>query len=202
MIVSWVAPAFTGKLTRKHPIIFSHLLERVTELSIVLFGETIVGIAGYFTRQTFSVVSVLIFLIVASLFFAYIAVFDHLVDDKKAGETGNLLIYLHYPIIFGVSMVTVALRDITAPTVHHAFAMTFLYAGIGLMYLGLWLARYYQQARYQTHQTSYVVIAGLLVVAYGMTLVLVQPLATVVVTAFVSLAAAALLARQIDPAGH
>lgn len=202
VLVSWVAPAFTGKLTSTHPIIFSHLLERVTELSIVLFGETIVGIAGYFTRQTFSVVSVLIFLIVASLFFAYIAVFDHLVDEKKAGETGNLLIYLHYPIIFGISMVTVALRDITAPAVNRGFAITFLYAGIGLMYLGLWLARHYQQARYQTNQISYAVIAGLLVVAYSLTLLLAQPLATVVVTVVATLAAAALLVRQIDPAGH
>ena len=45
IIISWIAPGFTGKYTKHHPIIFSHLLERLTALIIVMFGETIVGIA-------------------------------------------------------------------------------------------------------------------------------------------------------------
>lgn len=47
IIISWIAPGFTGKYTKHHPIIFSHLLERLTALIIVMFGETIVGIAGF-----------------------------------------------------------------------------------------------------------------------------------------------------------
>ena len=54
IVVSWIAPAFTGKYTRHHPIIFSHILERLTALIIVMFGETIVGIADYVTRETLS----------------------------------------------------------------------------------------------------------------------------------------------------
>ncbi|WP_263848877.1 low temperature requirement protein A [Lacticaseibacillus thailandensis] len=69
VVASWIAPAFTGRYTHQHPIIFGHLLERLTELSIVMFGETIVGIAGFFTQQRFSITSIIIFVIVASLFF-------------------------------------------------------------------------------------------------------------------------------------
>ena len=39
IVVSWIAPAFTGKYTRHHPIIFSHILELLTALIIVMFGK-------------------------------------------------------------------------------------------------------------------------------------------------------------------
>ncbi|WP_125707449.1 low temperature requirement protein A [Lacticaseibacillus porcinae] len=195
--ISWIAPAFTGKLTRQHPIIFSHLLERLTELSIVMFGETIVGIAGYFTKTTFSLVSVMIFAIVASLFFTYITVFDHLVNENREGESGNLLIYLHYPIIFGISMITVSLRFITERAANGVFAISFLYGGIALLYLGLWLARGYQHDQYQLGNTRYWVIAGILPVAYVAALVLSSALGTIVVTLVATLCCCALLVGKI-----
>lgn len=164
--ISWIAPSLTGKYTRQHPVIFSHLLERLTELTIVVFGETIVGIAGYFTKASFSITSVFIFLIVASLFFAYITEFDHLIDEKRQGETGNLLIYLHYPIIFGISMMTVALRFVAEPDVNHLFAVSFLYTGFALMYFGLWVARTYNQPRYRQRDHLFVLISGIIAVAY------------------------------------
>lgn len=39
IVVSRIAPAFTGKYTRHHLIIFSHILERLTALIIVMFGK-------------------------------------------------------------------------------------------------------------------------------------------------------------------
>ncbi|WP_230470411.1 low temperature requirement protein A [Lactobacillus acidophilus] len=62
-------PSFTSKYTKKHPIIFSHLLERLTLLIIITFGETIIGIADCFKPNEFSIDSILIFVIVACLFF-------------------------------------------------------------------------------------------------------------------------------------
>lgn len=148
IIFSWLAPSFTSRYTRHHPVIFSHLLERLTELSIILFGETIVGIANYFTRQAFSPQSVLIFITVAALFFTYITQFDHLIDEDRTSETGNLLIYLHYPVIFGISMLTVALKFIAEPEANRVFAVTFLYLGILLLYVGIWLGHYYNRAQF------------------------------------------------------
>lgn len=91
IIISWIAPGFTGKYTKHHPIIFSHLLERLTALIIVMFGETIVGIADYFTATSFSIQSILILTTVAALFFTYIVEFDHLINEHQRHETGNLM---------------------------------------------------------------------------------------------------------------
>ncbi|ANZ63563.1 low temperature requirement protein A [Secundilactobacillus paracollinoides] len=151
ILISWTAPAFTGRQTKQHPIIFSHLLERLTLLTIITFGETIVSIATFFTRDALSWTSVLIFIIVASLFFIYIVQFDHLIASSRSGETGNLLIYLHYPIIFGLSLVTVSLHFIADAEANLNFAVTALYAGIGLLLFGVWSAKRYNQHRFRIH---------------------------------------------------
>lgn len=109
----------------------------------MMFGETIVGIAGYFTRDHFSLASLLIFASVVGLFFTYILEFDHLIDENQTKQTGNLMIYLHYFILFGISLFTVALEFISEPAVHPAFTATCLFSGIGLFYIGLWLANHY-----------------------------------------------------------
>lgn len=150
ILFGWIAPAFTGKYTKQHPIIFPHLLERLTNLVIVMFGETIIGIAGYFTQKTFSFWSILIFVIVVALFFTYIVEFDHLIDEHQTGETGNLLIYLHYLILFGLSLITVSLKFISEENVNHWFAISCLYLGFLLFYLGLVIANHYNKKAVST----------------------------------------------------
>ena len=145
IIISWIAPSFTGKYTRHRPIIFSHLLERLTALIILMFGETIVGIADYFPPASFSIYSLLIFVSVVSLFFTYIVEFDHLVEEKRTEETGNLMIYLHYFILFGISLFTVALKFISEESAQPLFTASCLYGGIFLFYIGLWLANRYNR---------------------------------------------------------
>lgn len=145
IIISWLLPATTGKYTRKHPIIFSHLLERLTLLIIVCFGETIIGIADYFKPQAFNWISVCIFLIVVTLYFSYIVEFDHLINEKQKHETGNLLIYLHYFNLFGLSLITVSLKFIGEEAANHNFAVSCLYLGILLFYLGIILASHYNK---------------------------------------------------------
>ena len=200
--ISWVAPGFTGRYTHKHPIIFAHLLERLTELSIVMFGETIVGIANYFTRTSFSFISILIFGIVASLFFAYITQFDHFIDEHRQGETGNLLIYLHYLIIFGISMVTVALKFVAEPEADATFAISFLYVGIGLFYLGLRIARYYNLAQFRQSSRFYWWILFLIVAGYGWCISADNFVVTVSATAVVLVISCGLLVRQLYRYGN
>lgn len=145
VFIGWIAPGFTGRYTQHHPIIFSHLLERLTALVIVMFGETIVGIADYFTQDAFSVQSILIFVIVAGLFFTYITEFDHLINEHQVHETGNRMIYLHYFVLFGLSLITVALKFINEPKASPSFAVSCLYWGIISFYVGLALANCYNQ---------------------------------------------------------
>lgn len=152
ILISWIAPAFTGKYTKYHLIIFSHLLERLTALIIISFGETIVGIADYFTQDEFSLQSIFIFVAVVSLFFTYILEFDHLINEHQTRETGNLLIYLHYFILFGISLITVAFHFIKEPVVQPYFANNCLYSGLVLFYIGLWVANVYNEPKMRVNR--------------------------------------------------
>lgn len=170
ILVSWIAPAFTGHHTRQHPIIFSHLLERLTLLTIITFGEAIVGIATFFTKIELSWTSVCVFMIIAALFFIYIVQFDHLIETKRTGETGNLLIYLHYPIIFGLSLVTVSLHFVADAESNLNFAVTALYIGIGLLLFGTWVAKHYNQAAFLNHNHMGVWFTLTTLVGYALSL--------------------------------
>ena len=166
IICSWILPAFTGKITKKHPIIFSHLLERLTLLIIITFGETIIDIADYFKPTHFSIFSILIFLIVAGLFFSYITEFDHLINEKQTNATGNLLIYLHYFILFGLSLVTVSLKLINEPETSIVFANSCLYGGMLLFYIGLFLANNYNTEHFKLKINEGIAIICLIIIGY------------------------------------
>ena len=178
ILFSWIAPAFTGRYTRRHPIIFPHLLERLTALTIVMFGETIVGIAGYFTRTTFGIGSVLIFLTVAALFFTYIVEFDHLIDGHRVGETGNLLIYLHYFILFGLSLMTGAIELLGEDGLDRRFVAGLFFTGLALFYIGLALADRYNKGRFYVTLAVRVVFA--LVSLCGLCITMIWPTTTVI----------------------
>jgi Predicted membrane protein len=149
ILASWILPGiFTNKMTG-HPINFPHLLERLTALVIISFGESIVDIANYFDIKNFTLYSILIFIIIGSLFMTYITQFDHFIDEKKINETGNRLIYLHYPILFGLSLITVALDFISEDEFSKSTTSWILFIGISLFYLGIFLADYYDKQNLQ-----------------------------------------------------
>ncbi|KRN99119.1 low temperature requirement protein A [Companilactobacillus kimchiensis] len=146
ILSSWILPGVFTENMKGHPINFPHLLERLTALVIITIGETIVDIAHYFDLKDFNVYSMFIFVIVCALFMTYITQFDHFIDENRANETGNRLIYLHYPILFGISLITVSLNFIEEESMSKTFAVNILYAGILLFYAGLCLADYYNKA--------------------------------------------------------
>ncbi|CAM2907149.1 low temperature requirement protein A [Dellaglioa algida] len=143
--ISWVLPGLFGSILKLHALNFPHILERLTLLTIITFGETIVGIASYFTVETFNFYSILIFTIVGALFMTYITQMDHYIDENRSDETGIRLIYVHYFILFGISLVTVSLEFIGESHIPKNFAILSLYLGLSLFYLGLFLTSPYNK---------------------------------------------------------
>lgn len=146
ILASWILPGiFTSKMTGR-AINFPHLLERLTALIIISFGETIVDIADYFKISEFDIYSILIFVIICALFMTYITQFDHFIDENRSHQTGNRLIYLHYPVLFGISLITVSLDFISEAEFSKTAAIMILYAGLILFYLGIFLADIYNKS--------------------------------------------------------
>lgn len=149
ILASWLLPLRFTKVMHAHPINFPHLLERLTLITIITFGETLINIAPYFTQQTFGVPSLLIFGSVCMLFMTYITQFDHYIDEERENETGVLLIYLHYLVLFGLSLVTVSLSFIGEAHFDKQVAVNCLYIGLALFYAGILLAARYNRKNLQ-----------------------------------------------------
>lgn len=108
------------------PINLPHLIERLSLLVIITFGEMILDIADFFTPETFAGRSICYFLIIALLFMYYFGQFDHAIDESTDTQ-GLHLIYSHYPIFTGLIVTTVSFSFLTAPEAHKTFVVLFLY---------------------------------------------------------------------------
>ena len=117
--------------SRPNQINLPHLIERISLLVIITFGEMIMGLADFFTLENFSIHSILYFIIMVNLFMNYFGQFDHAIDEEGKNK-GIFLIYSHYPIFIGLIMVTVSMSFLVNPEAHHLFATSFFYTGIGL----------------------------------------------------------------------
>lgn len=152
ILLTWLLPAFlvspqTSVINAKvTPINFPHLIERLSLLVIITFGEMIIGIADYFMPENLSVYSFLAFLIVSNLFMIYIVEIDHCINDELTGVTGNKAIYAHYPIFAGLSLVTVSLGFLSNQEAKSGFAFGLMLIGLLLFMLGLFSHNSYNKS--------------------------------------------------------
>ncbi|MDB6234294.1 hypothetical protein [Lactobacillus amylovorus] len=78
-----------------------------------------------------------------------------------------MLIYLHYSILFGLSLITVSLKFIGEKEANSLFAISCLYGGMLLFYVGITVAVAYNKPQYnsinKTNLISGIVIVSLLI---------------------------------------
>lgn len=167
VLLTWILPGIltgsrSGIITKEvKPMNFPHLVERLSLLVIITFGEMIVGIADYFSMENLSLASFLIFIIVTNLFMIYIVEIDHMIDVHKENALGNNMIYFHYLIFFGLSFVTVSLGFLGNQEANNLFAVILLYFGILLVMLGLLLHNHYNKTSHQFTKILCLVEIGL-----------------------------------------
>lgn len=83
--------------------------------------------------------------------------FDWLTQENQPDVTGNLMIYLHYAIIFGISLITVSLKFLHEKEADSIFTVCCLYAGIGLFYIGLAFATRYNKNIYRLKVSTFLI---------------------------------------------
>ena len=127
----FIMPSILLNKDKHYQVNLPHLIERISLLVIITFGEMITNLANFFTIENFSIYSVLYLIIMISLFLFYFGQFDHAIDEKS-NQKGLFLIYSHYPIFIGLMMMTVSMSFLLNPEANRLFAISFFYIGIGL----------------------------------------------------------------------
>ena len=131
ILLTFIMPIILLSKDKHYQVNLPHLIERISLLVIITFGEMIMGLVNFFTIENFSIYSVLYFIIMLSLFLFYFGQFDHAIDEKS-NQKGLFLIYSHYPIFIGLLMMTVSMSFLLNPEANRLFATSFFYIGIGL----------------------------------------------------------------------
>lgn len=154
VLITFIMPITQTRKGSHFSINLPHLIERLSLLVIIIFGEMIMGLTAFFTRETFSFQSVCYFAIMALLFLYYFGQFDHVIEETQE-KNGIFIIYSHYPIFIGLIMITVSMSFLADSEVIHQFATNFLYAGIGLFLLGVLYNSRFNKKQYQFPESYY-----------------------------------------------
>ena len=131
ILLTFIMPITMTRKAKYFQVNLPHLIERISLLVIITFGEMIMGLANFFTIENFSIYSLLYFIIMLSLFLFYFSQFDHAIDEAS-NQKGIFLIYSHYPIFIGLIMMTVSMSFLLNPEANHLFVTSFFYIGLGL----------------------------------------------------------------------
>ena len=190
ILLTFIVPSILLNKDEHFQVNLPHLIERVSLLVIITFGEMVVGLASFFTVENFSIYSVLNFVIMLSLFLFYFGEFDHAIDEKS-NQKGLFLIYSHYPIFIGLMMMTVSMSFLQNPEANRLFATSFSYIGFGLFQAAVLVNGPYNKHYLRYSKSYYCVQATLYLAAFILSLIFASnPIIVVSITTILALAIA------------
>lgn len=190
ILLTFITPITSISKDDHFQIVLPHLIERISLLVIITFGEMIMGLVNFFTIENFSIYSVLYFIIMLSLFLFYFVQFDHAIDEES-NQKGLFLIYSHYPIFIGLLMMTVSMSFLLNPETNLLFATSFFYIGIGLFQAAVLANGPYNKHYLRYSKSYYCVQATLYLVALILSLIFASnPIIVVSITTILALAIA------------
>lgn len=190
ILLTFIMPIILLSKDKHYQVNLPHLIERISLLVIITFGEMIMELANFFTIENFSIYSVLYFIIMLSLFLFYFGQFDHAIDEKS-NQKGLFLIYSHYPIFIGLMMMTVSMSFLLNPEANRLFATSFSYIGFGLFQAAVLVNGLHNKHYLRYSKSYYCVQATLYLAALILSLIFASnPIIVVSITTILALAIA------------
>ena len=190
ILLTFIVPIFLMTKDEHFQVNLPHLIERVSLLVIITFGEMVIGLVNFFTVENFSIYSVLNFVIMLSLFLFYFGEFDHAIDEGS-NQKGVFIIYSHYPIFIGLMLMTVSMGYLLNPEANLLVAISFFYIGIGLFQAAVLANGPYNKHYLRYSKSYYCVQATLYLAALILSLIFASnPIIVVSITTIFALAIA------------
>lgn len=148
-VIAVLAGAFLPFFIRgnfdKSIISFPHLAERFELLTIITFGEGVVGLTHFFDVNNFTLIPILVFFVVLTMFGSYVVQIHNLMDHHRE-ERSLRLMFSHYFIVISINLMTVALELIHSGEVNHLFAVVLMFVSLVIFYISIMVNKeYYRQ---------------------------------------------------------
>lgn len=188
ILLTFIMPITMTRKAKHFQVNLPHLIERISLLVIITFGEMIMGLANFYTLENFSIYSILYFMIMVSLFMFYFGQFDHAIDEAS-NQNGIFLIYSHYPIFIGLLMMTVSMNFFLNSEANHLFVTSFFYIGLGLFQVAVLANGPFNKKYLRYSNTFYLMEAGMFVIAFLLSLIFASsPMIVVTIATILALA--------------
>ena len=129
-------------------ISFPHLVERFELITIITFGEGIVGMTGFFDVKHFTLRPILVFAVILALFGCYVTQIHYLCDHHRVDRSLRLM-FSHYFIVIAVNLVTVAFRFLENPEASRLFTAGLMIAALLLFFAAIFSDSVYYHEKYR-----------------------------------------------------
>ena len=170
VIVGAFLPFFLRGNFDKSIVNFPHLVERFELLTIITFGEAVVGMTIFFDITSLNLRSFLVFFIVLSMFAAYVIQIHRLMDHHRQ-EIGFKLMFTHYFIIISINLMTVVFELLHSGKFDPLFESIVMVISLIVFYISLMANKsYYKEGVVFTRNDS---IKMILCVAVGSLIMLI-----------------------------
>ena len=129
-------------------ISFPHLVERFELITIITFGEGIVGMTGFFDVKHFTLRPILVFAVILCLFGCYVTQIHFLCNHHRVDRSLRLM-FSHYFIVIAVNLVTVALKFLENPEASPPFTAGLMIAALLLFFAAIFSDSIYYHEKYR-----------------------------------------------------
>ena len=140
------SPWFFKEQFLGHTMNFPHLVERTGLITIILFGESIVGLTSVVTKAPSQLTAILIFFNLIFMFAAYQMQTEEVMDHAYH-TNGMFLMHLHLLLPIGLLTVTAG-WEYLLEEVNTIFLVVFLLLGTAIFYLTLFATSRYNKAKF------------------------------------------------------
>lgn len=135
-------PFFIRGKFSKNIINFPHLVERFELLTIITFGEAVVGITHFFDTTNFNLIPILVFFIILMMFASYVVQIHRLMEHRRV-ERALRLMFSHYFVIISINLVTVAFELTQAGNVNHYLTGAMMIISLLVFYISILVNKEY-----------------------------------------------------------
>ena len=154
VVVGAFLPFFLKGDFDKRIVNFPHLVERLELLTIITFGEAIVGMTFFFDITSLNLRSFFVFFIVLSMFATYVIQIHRLMEHHRE-ESGFKLMFTHYFIIISINLMTVVFELLHSGEFDPLFESIVMIISLIVFYISLMANKsYYKEGVVFTRKDS------------------------------------------------
>lgn len=142
-----------------------HMAERYSLLTIIMFGEAIIGLTEIFDIKHLHFTYPVLFITLISLFGTYWLKSNRLIQ-KENYSSGLTMTVAHFLIILGLGMVNASLVLNAEEPVEDSFKIQLMHAAFAFFYAGMLLTLQYSHEKFTSDRTLRIVIPIILIISF------------------------------------